>query len=222
LPQQAIVRDKESDEAFEHFLSLTKHHNSDTRKEALVQIQTHVHQHLGNLRPVFQATAPLILDESKKVRDMVEQLYGSVELKQHLHAHGALVMLYVHSAMTNIGPEVRGQSTNFLTLLLDSAPREVARLAWTRTISNFFPLLGWPIDVSSSKSEKLASATVTTGLSFGTSASKYKLAHITALKSLLTTCLDDELDGDETIQASQYHPDTLKFLLPTTNSSFAA
>lgn len=222
LPQQAIVRDQASDAAFEHFLSLTKHHNSDSRKEALVQIQTHVHAHTGNLRPVFQATAPLILDESKKVRDTVEQLYRSTDVSPHLASHSSLVMLYVQSAMTNITPEIRSQSTNFLTLLLEAAPREVARLAWTRTVSNFFPLLGWPVDSTGAQAQKLASATVTTGLSFGSSASKTKLAHITALKTLLTTCLDPELDSDGPgASSSVFHPDTARFLLPATNLPFA-
>jgi pre-rRNA-processing protein IPI1 len=225
LPSQSIVSalGAGDHDAFHKHLSLCKHHASSTRKEALVYIQSHVpHFHAANMKAVVNAVAPLILDDSSTVREALLELLRSLP-PQTVEPHSSLIMLYVHSAMTHLTPEIRADSTRFLDYLVDVAPTEVARLSFVKTLNCFFPLFGWPLDESSATALNtrvtLAASTVTTGLSFGAKASKAKTTHLQSLEKLLAMALDGSWN-DNNSNVSSFHPDTNKFLLTSTPTPY--
>jgi pre-rRNA-processing protein IPI1 len=200
---------------------LTKHHSSQTQKEALLYLQQHAGEHVSNLRPLFSAVAPLILDQSKIVRDSTLELFKSPDIMDNLQYHIDFVILYIHSAMTHITPEIRSQSTQFLDVLIDAAPKIVCRTAWAKTLSCFFPLLGWSLDISESKQgmkgPSLASSTVSAGLSLGANSTKARLGHLQSLNKLVTVGTDTALD--ENNSGILFHPDTSKFLMTSTSTN---
>ena len=132
-------------------------------------------------------------------------------------SHTAFIMLYIHSAMTHITPAIRAQSTAYLDVLLDTAPEQVARLGWSKTLSCFFPLLGWPVG---SEVSSLAAATVTTGLSFGKDAPKTRQAHIQSLEKFLLVGLDKKLDSSLVRLPPFHHSEAGKFWLPQTSNPY--
>ncbi|ANB15824.1 Ipi1p [Sugiyamaella lignohabitans] len=145
-----------------------------------------------------------------------------------MSSHSPFIMLYVHSAMTHITPEIRAQSTDFLNILLETVPEQVSRLSWAKTLKCFFPLLGWPLEDEKKTSSgpkhpgtTISSASVTTGLSFGASAAKTKLAHIMSLDKLLNIGLDEALDSASDNLPPFHHPETAKFLLPIRSGPYA-
>lgn len=210
LQKQSIGSDKN---VINHFLTLTKHYSHTTRKEALVGLRNNALD-ITDFRAFFSATGPLVLDSSRQVRNALYELYKSSEIAPQLTANATLLMLYVHSAMTHITPEVRSQSTAFLDLLVEHAAKQIVSLAWIKTLTCFFPLLGWEFSSSTAKNNtKLSSGSVTTGLSFGAKAADVKLAHLQSLNKLIMAGLDIELDTDRNAPLT-HHRDTAKFLSP--------
>jgi hypothetical protein len=104
-------------------------------------------------------------------------------------------------------------------------------MSFAKTIACFFPLFGWPTDNTTNLMDSkitLASSTVTTSLSFGSNATKTKLAHLNSLQKLLQVSLDPVLalsktnaDGNK-FENSWFHPQTNKFLMPQSSSPFIA
>lgn len=211
LQRQSLGTEKN---AVNHFLTLTKHYSHNTRKEALVGLLNNALD-ITDFRAFFSATAPLILDTSKPVRDALYELYKSDTIAPQLAPNASLVMLYVHSAMTHITPDVRSQSTAFLDLLVEHAPKQVVTLTWIKTLSCFLPLLGW----ESSSAPKLSSGSIDSGLQFGSRASDVKLAHIQSLSKLISAGIDEGLDKDVNAPFT-LNKDTVKFLRPTTGNPY--
>lgn len=213
LRNQSIAGSKGgSGDDFDHYLLLCKHHSATTRKEAVIYLKSQAHAHLTNIRPLFAATAPLILDGSKSVRDAVHDLYSKTpEIHDKLSSHISLIMLYVHSAMTHINPEIRAQSASFLDVLLDADPHQVIRKSWTKTIQCFMPLLGW-------EASKSASSSVNVSLSYGSNTNKVRTGHLQSLQKLLSVGLSPNEDDQEVVNGP--HADTGKFMLPTTPMPF--
>ncbi|KAA8914141.1 hypothetical protein TRICI_003038 [Trichomonascus ciferrii] len=174
------------------------------------------------MKAVINAVAPLILDEASSVRETLLELLRALP-PQSVEPHSSLIMLYVHSAMTHLTPEVRADSTRFLDYLVDVAPAEVARLSFLKTLNCFFPLFGWPLEDSSATALNsrvtLAASAVTTGLSFGAKASKAKITHLQSLDKLLSMALDSAW-AESNSSACLFHPDTSKFLLTETPTPY--
>uniref|UniRef100_A0A060TGP2 Pre-rRNA-processing protein n=1 Tax=Blastobotrys adeninivorans TaxID=409370 RepID=A0A060TGP2_BLAAD len=193
------------DKDLEKFYSLCRHHSSATRKEALVNIQT-----LCSTRSIrvtsalVTAISPLIVDLSKSVRDTVLELLKSLDASE-LSSHISHMMLYVHSAMTHLDSDVRGQSTEFLSFMLDINSDEVCRLAFSKTLSCFFPLLGWDVDTGDQTHNRLAATAATVSFAKG----KAQLAHIQCLDKFLRAGLNSD-SGDN---GSIFHPDSSKHLI---------
>lgn len=149
------------------------------------------------------------------------ELFKSPMIMENLEYHVDFIILYIHSAMTHISPEIRSQSTQFLDVLLEAAPKTVCRIAWAKTLSCFFPLLGWPIE-SKDKSSKgaVAASTMTTGLSFGSNAPKARLGHLQSLDKFITVGIDSCLD--EQTSDIAFHPETSRFLMSSGTNPFVS
>lgn len=221
LKQQNIANELSSEAELQKYLSLCKHHSNTVRKEALIYIQNHI-DNIKSMKDVISTIAPMVRDESNSVREQLLETLKAIDNVDNklIKPHTSLIMLHTHSAMTYLTPNIRAQSTNFLNFMLQAAPEEVSRLSFAKTLSCFFPLLGWETDEKSSKLDRsisLAASTATTGLSYGSKASSTKLSHIQSLEKLLTAALSSE----EVINESKFfHPDSKKFLLPTTSGPF--
>lgn len=224
LPSQNIASSLNStdEDSFNKHLALCNHHSSSTRKEALLYLQSHVpYQQISNIRSIVNSISPLILDTSASVRDTLLELFKTFN-PVSVEPHSSLIMLYVHSAMTHLTPEIRAQSTQFLDYLIDVAPQEISRLSFIKTMNCFFPLFGWPLENSSATALNskvtLASSTVTTGLSFGAKADKTKLLHLQSLEKLLILALQE--DQADVKNSSSFHSESNKFLLTTTPNPY--
>ena len=65
-----------------HQLSLTKHHSSNTRKEVLNYLQTHLPENPSYYKNIMTSILPLILDEDKEVRKALISLLSAIFAKQ--------------------------------------------------------------------------------------------------------------------------------------------
>ena len=123
--------------------------------DAVISLHNHLYQNLTGatnstfLSPFITHLAPLILDVSSSVRsellDLLNDLSPQVVPKEALHPHIAMLVLYIHSAMTHIQSDIRSDSTKFLTWILGIANAEVIRTAWAKVLSSFAALLGWTV-----------------------------------------------------------------------------
>lgn len=192
------------------YLSLAKHHSVQARKEAVLHLQEIALTSPPSLASICHALGPLILDTEKDVRQNVLKFMKAMP-ESSLAAHSSLLLLYIQSAMTHITPSIRGESTSFLDALCVNCPQEVARLGFAKTLSLFFPLLGWPLEGNAQAS------VVSTALAFGKLADKVKFAHLQSLYRLLELGLADAPVVEEPL----FHPDTLKFMIPKVSEPFA-
>lgn len=225
MRSQSINKSSDSDGTFQHYLSLTKHHSSTTQKEAILFLQQHANEHVANMGPLFSAVSPLILDQSKIVRDAVLELFKSRDVYENLQYHIDFIILYIHSAMTHITPEIRSQSTQFLDVLLEAAPKAVCRTAWAKTLSCFFPLLGWKLDNESGmkpgrQSSTMSSSSVASNLSLGSGNIKSRFGHLQSLNKIITIGIDGSLDEDNS--RIMFHPDTSRLVITNSSNPYMA
>jgi len=89
--------------------------------------------------------APLILDTSSSIRsellNLLNDLSTQVILKGTLQPHIAMLVLYIHSAMTYVQLDIRSDSTKFLTWILGIANTEVICASWVKILTSFASLL---------------------------------------------------------------------------------
>ncbi|PRT52615.1 Pre-rRNA-processing protein IPI1 [Wickerhamiella sorbophila] len=206
LPNQAIGKKA----SLQTYLNLTKHHSVQARKEAVAQLQDIALSSPPSLASICHALGPLILDTEKDVRQQVLKFMKAMP-ESAFAAHSSLLLLYIQSAMTHITPSIRGESTSFLDVLCVNCPQEVARLGFAKTLSLFFPLLGWPLEGNAQASA------VSTALAFGKMADKVKLTHLQSLYKLLELGLADPPVVEEPL----FHPETAKFMIPKVSEPFA-
>lgn len=90
-----------------HHLSLLKHHSLTTRKEVLTYIETHLPTNSpSTYKQIIQSCVPLISDESLSTRLLLVQLFNACAKARPglLDLHIKTLILFIHSAMTNIQP----------------------------------------------------------------------------------------------------------------------
>ena len=124
--------------------------------DAVISLHNHLSQNLTgatnstSVSPLLTHLAPLILDTSSSVRaellDLLNDLSPQVIPKEALHPHIAMLVLYIHSAMTHIQSDIRSDSTKFLAWILGIANAEVICAAWAKVLSSFASLLGWTVE----------------------------------------------------------------------------
>ncbi|KAF8250438.1 hypothetical protein K440DRAFT_493618, partial [Wilcoxina mikolae CBS 423.85] len=111
--QSLSLRAPETTSQFLHHLSLLSHHASQTRKDSLSFLTTHLRHITIPSATILPKLAPLILDPNDAVRTQLLVL-----LKEFRPAEARLqmplLMLHVWSAMSHIEPDVRRDSTGFL------------------------------------------------------------------------------------------------------------
>lgn len=206
LPNQSLGKKA----SLQTWLSLTKHHSGNARKEAVANLQDMALASSPSLSAICHALGPLILDTERDVRQQVLKFIKAMP-ESSLSAHAALILLYIQSAMTHITPGIRSDSTAFLDALSTNCPQEVARLGFAKTINLFFSLLGWPLEGHAQ------AGVVTAALAFGKMADKVKLAHLQSLQRLLELGLASPPVVDEVL----FHSDTVHFMIPQVSEPYA-
>lgn len=203
LPSQLKAQDLTS------HLSLTRHHQATTRKQALVHIGQilHLHEHeSGNL---LRSVAPLMVDQDLQVRlallDFLQKMQPSM-----LSPHINLIAVHIHAAMTHINPGIRADSTRYLDIVISKCPEEFVRQCFTKTLTLYFPLFGWPLE------GKTQAGSVSTILSLGKLAPKARTSHLSSLNRLLSFGLQEDSKKTRML----FHNDTEKFMIPLVGNPY--
>ena len=147
LPNQRLVKDKDD---IVKRLSLTKHHQSSTRKETLIYIEQHLPDDPSIYKQILNSVCPLCVDTSRSVREALVSLLKECAAKQPglIELHSNSISLFVHSAMTHINPAIRNDSYKFIDILLEYGDDSFVKNSWIKTIKCFFTLLHWPLNDS--------------------------------------------------------------------------
>lgn len=207
---------------FTHQLSLLKHHSSTTRKEVVINITQNLPSNPAAYKLIISAAVPLILDESKLVRTEVMNLLKEIGRKQPglLDLHKRSIVLFIISAMTHIQPDIRNTSTKFLATLLEYSD---LKLYFVKILKNFFILMSWSL-LDDNKSKGVSITTNSTIL-LGPNTKKARIDHLRVLVQFLKkNLLDDSEQGlvDADFSRIYTHPQTYKYLIPTTPQAFLA
>ncbi|KAK6358578.1 rRNA processing protein [Orbilia blumenaviensis] len=188
-----------------HNLTLLNHHAYTTRRDSLAHIASVLSSSSVSTPPIsysilLPALAPLIVDLTGPVRAQLLTLLNnhtkSRDPRQDaiipvdaIRMHTPRFLLYIHSAMTHISAEIRADSTNFLSWLLDVVGEEAVRGAkgWGKTLKCWIVLLGW----ESAKSGRTARGS-TIEFSDPGKNKKATLQHLGVLKQFLYTGMVEE------------------------------
>ncbi|KAF3911634.1 hypothetical protein AA313_de0201789 [Arthrobotrys entomopaga] len=221
-----------------HNLTLLNHHAYNTRRDSLAHIASVLSSSAPNppisYSILLPALAPLILDSAAPVRTQLLTLLTNLtkpkDLRQDaiipvdaVRMHTPLFLLYIHSAMTHISTDIRGDSTNFLSWLLDVVGEDAVRGAkgWGKTLKCWMVLLGW----ESGKSDP-GIRTSTIEFSDPGKNKKASQQHLTVLKKFLSVgMLENELQFShydvrmaDLLRPHQY---TESYLMPKTSNIYA-
>ncbi|EPS42972.1 hypothetical protein H072_3085 [Dactylellina haptotyla CBS 200.50] len=222
-----------------HNLTLLNHHAYSTRRDSLSHIASVLSSSSPSNPPIsysilLPALAPLILDSAAPVRTQLLTLFKSLtkskDLRQDaiipvdaVRMHTPRFLLYVHSAMTHISAEIRGDSTNFLAWLLDVVGEDTVRGAkgWGKTLKCWMVLLGW-------ESGKSGTGIRTSTIEFSDPGKNKKAAlqHLTVLKRFLSVgMLEDSAPASHfdirMMDLLQPHQHTDLHLMPKTSNIYA-
>lgn len=97
---------------------------------------------------MIKAAIPLAIDEDPGVRGALRSMLSSIfaEKAELIEPHVVFIVLYIHSAMTHILPDVRDDSTRILVWLLEMKGDYVVKYAWDKFLDTFSVLFGWKSD----------------------------------------------------------------------------
>lgn len=188
-------------EGVDHYLSLLRHHQAAVRCQALTQLDQYVD---AEPRRILVAVAPLITDTDRNVRAGCRSLLRQLD-PHHVAASTAIILLYVHAAMTHINTGVRSESTLVLDWLLDVATDDIKRIGFEKSLQLFPSLLGF--------ADKGSGGVVVVALAFSP---KTRTAHLQALRKLIAIGASPDVVGPNVL----FHPDTVRFLLPTVSDPY--
>ncbi|KAH3679522.1 hypothetical protein WICPIJ_008597 [Wickerhamomyces pijperi] len=223
LPSQSIVN-KTSTTSTAEFeadlikrLSLTKHHANQTRKETLIYIEQHLPNEPTLYKQILTAVVPLIIDQSRSVREALISLLTAASEKQSnlMELHARSVILYIHSAMTHINSDIRNDSVKFLDILIKYGKDAVIRSAWVKTLKAYFSLLSWTLN----DSKQSVSLAITTSSVTKTSSKSKGVILDSFVKFIKAGVQDEQLDPSE-VNITIHHL-TGKYLIPSTPQPFA-
>ncbi|KAF3189521.1 rRNA processing protein [Orbilia oligospora] len=205
-----------------HNLTLLNHHAYTTRRDSLAHIASVLSSSSASNPPIsysvlLPALAPLIVDSTTPVRTqlltLLNNLTKSKDLRQDaiipveaIQMHTPRFLLYIHSAMTHISADIRADSTNFLSWLLDVVGEDAVRGAkgWGKTLKCWIVLLGW----EGAKSGKGVRGS-TIEFSDPGKNKKASLQHFGVLKQFLSTGI-----VEEEVQLSYFDMKNRSLLLP--------
>lgn len=227
LPNQTIARKADTSKPKEevdltHHLQLTKHHLAQTRKEVLNYIEHHLPTNTSLYKTILTSTISLITDTSAAVRDALVSLLSACADKQpgFLELHMRSIILFAHSAMTHIRPEVRASSTRVLDLLVTKAPKALVKGHFVKTLKSYFWLMAWNL----SADKKSLSLAVNTAGSLGLG-KKTTVQHLATLRRLLDAALNEREAADalaiDWSKCHVPHAQTPLFMIPTNPQAYA-
>ncbi|ODQ81748.1 hypothetical protein BABINDRAFT_58382 [Babjeviella inositovora NRRL Y-12698] len=228
LPSQSINSGPKTDTIdYAHQFSLLKHHSNVTRKEIVLYLKAHIPASPTVLTLLITNTIPLILDQSKMVRAATVELLTLIQTEkpESLGLFVSKIMLFIHSAMTHIQPNVRNDSTKFLNILLmpgGITSAVVIKEHWNKTLKLFCQLLDWSLEV------KLNSVAINNGATSlaSSDSKKARIGHLNTLSRVLALGFVEDHAANKTDEyfnaANGLHPLTNKYLMCTTAQPFAS
>lgn len=235
LPNQSLNRKQTSDSLDDkkreevditHHLSLVKHHALTTRKEVLSYVEQHLPSNPSLYKNIITSCVPLIVDSSQSVRNQLSLLLIACAKNKPglLDLHLKSIILFIHSAMTHIQPDIRNSSSvKFLAVLVDYSGSSLVRSYFIKTLKSFFTLLAWTLD----DKKKSISLAITTSSATGGSTKKARIGHLLVLRKFLAAALfpnDEDLNGSKVIDISNtcmIHPLSGKYLIPSISRPYA-
>lgn len=218
LPNQSLNKKQPKDAKelqevdLSHHLSLTKHHSNITRREVLAYIEQNLPTNPTMYKSILTLTIPMIHDQSKSTRAALVSLLKKCAEKQPglLDLHVRSVVLFIHSAMTHIVPDIRNNSSAFLQILLTYAPNSLVKSYFIKTIKSYFNLLSWTLN----DDKKAVSLAISTSSEIGGTSKKARITHVAVLKEFLQKSLFTEETEISNIDMITIHPQTSKYLIP--------
>ncbi|KAF3934902.1 hypothetical protein ABW19_dt0205537 [Dactylella cylindrospora] len=222
-----------------HNLTLLNHHSHTTRRDSLAHIASVLSSSPSSDPPIsysilLPALAPLILDSAIPVRLQLLTFLSSLtkpkDLRQDaiipvdaVRMHTPRFLLYIHSAMTHICADIRADSTNFLSWLLNVVGEEAVRGAkgWGKTLKCWMVLLGW-------ENIKSGSGIRTSTIEFSDPGKNKRasLQHLTVLKQFLAAGLVETKSQNSSFDIRMAdllrpHQHTELHLLPRSSNVYA-
>ncbi|KAG1755203.1 uncharacterized protein EDB91DRAFT_1242401 [Suillus paluster] len=139
LPTQSIAIEKDTaipttrkKQSFDNLVSLMKHYNANTRKDAILSVRELFELHPdvveSSMATLLGACVRLIGDEDAGVRKVLLSFLSwllPLVSKEDLIPHVPLLILFTTSAQTHIFPEIRIDAVRFLDLFLELVPESV-------------------------------------------------------------------------------------------------
>lgn len=231
LPNQSITKKTSSGSIangsgpdLAHHLSLTKHHSAQTRKETLLFLESHLPSNPSVYKQIVSATISLITDSSNGVRMALVALLRACAEKQPglLDLHMRTVVLFLHSAMSHIQPDIRAASTRLLDVLIDYASQSLVKGYLAKTLKAFFSLMSWNL----SSDQKAVSLAINTSSALGSGA-KARALHLRSLHRLLQAAVSPPSQDSSSLITDWStvllpHPLAHKYLIPQIPQPFAS
>lgn len=228
LPNQSLAKKSDAhlttNVDLTHHLLLTKHHSAATRKEVLHYIETHLPSSPSLYKQIITLTVSLVTDQSTSVRKAFISLLNACAEKQQglLELHMRSIILFVHSAMSHIQPEIRSTSTGVLDVLVEMAPLALVKGYYVKTLRQFFTLMSWTL----TDDKSAVSLSVNTGSSLDGSSKKARLGHLAFLSKFLEAALFEQWDKNTSWSIDwtacvTVHPQTPRYMLPSNSQAFA-
>lgn len=221
LETRSVVSSASNEAEINRLLLLVKHHSANTRKEVLLQLIPLLPSNPTPYRAIMTSLIPMMLDQTLDVRKTLVQVFQSVATRQKgiLDLHIRSYVLFVHSAMTHIMPEIRSTSTLFLEVVVENAPMSLARSHFIKTMQLFFSLMSWNLNPSAK-----GSLAVSTSSAIGGVTKRARAVHIRVLTKFLSASLFPEaLDqAKNETQCFTIHPQTIRYIMPITTQPYSA
>ncbi|KIJ68364.1 hypothetical protein HYDPIDRAFT_36848 [Hydnomerulius pinastri MD-312] len=208
LPTQRIAVEKDDTvpttrrrQSFNDLLSLLKHYNSSTRKDAVFSVRELFEDHPGllesSITPLVGACVRLIGDEDAGVRKALLSFFGWLlprVSKDDMIPHIPLLLLFTTSAQTHIFPEIRIDAVRFLDLFLDIVPESVV-VGWNeansghgkRVLEGYLGILSAGTKFGGAEGKAQATSTASVVLS-----PQSKLVVMRSLSSFLSHAVDPQ------------------------------
>jgi pre-rRNA-processing protein IPI1 len=209
LPTQSIAVEKDATlpttrrkQSFDDLVSLMKHYNANTRKDAILSFRELFELHPGivesSMTILLGSCVRLIGDEDAGVRKTLLSFFSwllPLVSKEDLIPHVPLLILFTTSAQTHIFPEIRIDAVRFLDLFLELVPENVVD-NWIqgnpghgkRVLEGYLGILNAGTKYGDTEGEVKATSTASVVLS-----SQSKLVVLKSLSAFLTHAVSRQL-----------------------------
>ncbi|CAK7891940.1 pre-rRNA-processing protein Ipi1p [[Candida] anglica] len=221
---EGLAEEKREEVDLSHHLALVKHHSASTRKEVLIYIEQHLPSNPSLYKQIITSIVPLIVDQSQNVRNALVSLLNACAREKPglLDLHLKAIVLFIHSAMTHIQPDIRNSASKFLAVLIEHSPDALVRSYFIKTMKAYFTLLAWTL----TDDKKSVSLAITTSASTGGATKKARIGHVAVFKKFLEAALfanesDNATQLIDITNTSLIHPLSGKYLIPTATRAYS-